>query len=39
MIEKQSFSIEHINQIRDSKKVDVNLLERSIYALQRAFLI
>ena len=39
MIEKQSFSIEHINQIRDSKKVDVNLLERSIYALQRAVLI
>lgn len=32
MNEKQSFSIEHINQIRDSKKVDVNLLERSIYA-------
>lgn len=32
MIKKESFSIEHINQIKDSKKVDVNLLERSIYA-------
>lgn len=32
MIDKENFSIEHINQIKENKRVDVNLLERSIYA-------
>ena len=32
MILKETFSINHINEIKENKKVDVNLLERSIYA-------
>lgn len=32
MILKESFSMEHITQLKENKKVDINLLERSIYA-------
>lgn len=30
MIDKENFSIEHINQIKENKRVDVNLLEHSV---------
>ena len=33
MILEQNFSIEHIEEIRGSRKVDKTILERSIYAL------
>ena len=32
MINEKSFAMEHIESIRSNKKVDINLLERSIYA-------
>ncbi len=33
MIHKESFTMEHINKLKENKKVDINILERSIYAL------
>ena len=32
MINEKSFAMEHIESIRNNKSVDINLLERSIYA-------
>ena len=32
MINEKSFAMEHIESIRNNKRVDINLLERSIYA-------
>lgn len=34
MINEKSFAMEHIESIRNNKRVDINLLERSIYAFE-----
>ena len=33
MLSEQNFSLEHIEEVRGSRKVDKTILERSIYAL------
>lgn len=33
MILEENFTMEHIEEIKESRKVDKNILERSIYAL------
>ncbi len=33
MLSEQNFSLEHIEDVRGSRKVDKTILERSIYAL------
>lgn len=33
MLLEQNFSLEHIEEVRGSRKVDKTILERSIYAL------
>ena len=33
MILEENFTMEHIEEVKESRKVDKNILERSIYAL------
>lgn len=35
MINEKSFAMEHIESIRNNKRVDINLLERSIVSASR----